>query len=174
MAKGAATAGELLHQARRLAGLSQAELAQRAGIAQSVVSVYESGRRQPALSTLEGLIAATGHDLHVEVREPDSGLERLTGILGRRVKDARYRLTKAADSYGATGLTVFGSVARGEETADSDVDLLVQPPLDMGLLGLARLQRDLETILEARVDLVPLDDLKPAVYQSVVAEMIVL
>ena len=65
-------------------------------------------------------------------------------------------------------------MARGEETADSDVDLLVQPPLDMGLLGLARLQRDLETILEARVDLVPLDDLKPAVYQSVVAEMIVL
>ncbi len=62
-----------------------------------------------------------------------------------------------------SNIRVFGSVARGEDSADSDVDLLVDVPPGMGLLGLARLQRELEDILEAPVDLVPADDLKPAV-----------
>jgi DNA-binding XRE family transcriptional regulator len=50
------------------AGLSQAELAERAGVAQSVISVYESGRRQPALQTLAALVEATGFDLDVRTR----------------------------------------------------------------------------------------------------------
>lgn len=90
------------------------------------------------------------------------------------MREARCLLKKAADSYGASGLSVFDSVARGEETSESDVDLLVQPPPDMGLLGLGRLQRDLETILGAHVDLVPIADLKPAVHDAVMADMIVL
>jgi transcriptional regulator with XRE-family HTH domain len=45
-----ATAAALLREARRRAGLSQTELAVRAGVAQSVISAYETGRREPALS----------------------------------------------------------------------------------------------------------------------------
>ena len=54
-------------------------------------------------------------------------------------------------------------MARGENRPDSDVDLLVDLPPDMGLLGLGRVQADLEAILGAKVDLVPAGDLKPAV-----------
>lgn len=54
------SAGELLRKARKQAGLSQAELAQRAGVTQSVVSAYESGARQPSLPTLARLVEATG------------------------------------------------------------------------------------------------------------------
>ena len=50
------SAGALLRTARSRAGLSQAELAARAGVTQSVISVYESGHRQPALSTLAALV----------------------------------------------------------------------------------------------------------------------
>ena len=46
-----------------------------------------------------------------------------------------------------TNLRVFGSVARGEDRPDSDVDLLVDLPPHMGLLGLGRVQADLEAIL---------------------------
>ncbi|MDP9397101.1 MAG: helix-turn-helix transcriptional regulator, partial [Actinomycetota bacterium] len=48
-------AAALLREARERAGLSQLELGRRAGVAQSVISAYESGRRQPALPTLAGL-----------------------------------------------------------------------------------------------------------------------
>jgi hypothetical protein len=43
-------------------------------------------------------------------------------------------------------------VARGEDRADSDVDLLADLPPGMGLLGLGRVQAELEAILGARVD----------------------
>lgn len=40
---------------------TQTELAERAGVAQSVISAYEAGRRQPSLPTLARLIEAAGH-----------------------------------------------------------------------------------------------------------------
>src|SRR6266700_4000128 len=64
-------AGGRLRRARVGAGLSQAELAFRAGIAQSVISAYEAGRRQPSLPTLARLIDAAGCDLVVDIqRQP--------------------------------------------------------------------------------------------------------
>lgn len=55
--------GKLLKRARVSAHLSQTEVARRAGVAQSVVSAYESGRREPSISTFERLVHATGHRL---------------------------------------------------------------------------------------------------------------
>jgi transcriptional regulator with XRE-family HTH domain len=56
-------AGALIRQARRDAGMSQVELAARAGVTQSVVSTHESGHRQPSLPTLAALIQADGYEL---------------------------------------------------------------------------------------------------------------
>jgi predicted nucleotidyltransferase/DNA-binding XRE family transcriptional regulator len=58
-------AGALLTLARRRAGLTQTELAHRAGVQQSVVSAYESGRRQPTIPTLLRLVRAAGNDVRV-------------------------------------------------------------------------------------------------------------
>jgi len=80
----------------------------------------------------------------------------------------------AAAAHDVTNLRVFGSVARGEDRPDSDVDLLVDLPPRMGLLGLVRVQADLEAILGARVDLVPASDLKPAVRARAEHELIIL
>jgi predicted nucleotidyltransferase len=71
-------------------------------------------------------------------------------------------------------LRVFGSVARGEDRAGSYVDLLADLPPGMGLLGLGRVQAELEAILGARVDLVPANDLKPAVRERVEPELVAL
>ena len=60
-----------------------------------------------------------------------------------------------------TNLRVFGNVARGEDQPDSDVDLLVDLPPDIGLLGLGRVQAELEAILGPKVDLVPASDEQP-------------
>ncbi len=157
------TAGDLLRRARRGAGISQAELAFRAHVVQSVISTYEAGRRQPSLPVLARLIDAAGYDLVVDVQQQPPQLSRLSGPVGRQVRRKRRDLVAAAAAHDVTNLRVFGSVARGEDRPDSDVDLLVDLPPHMGLLGLGRVQADLEAILGAKVDLVPAGDLKPAV-----------
>ncbi|MDA8329751.1 MAG: helix-turn-helix domain-containing protein [Candidatus Dormibacteraeota bacterium] len=165
------SSGLVLREARLRAGLSQSELAQRAGVAQSVISMYESGRRQPSLRTLAALVAPTGLDLVLDLR-PAPGLDRLTGPHGQRVLAARSQLKTVAARYGVLGLAVFGSVARGEERPDSDVDLLGELPTGMGLFGLGRLQSDLEAVVGLPVDLIPAGDLKPNLRGRVVADLV--
>lgn len=165
-------AGGLLRQARRGAGLSQVELASRAGVTQSVISAYESGHRQPSMRTLAALVEAAGFELVAEVRQRPRGLSRLSGPIGRRLRRRRQDVISAAAAHGVSGLRVFGSVARGEENDDSDVDLLVDLPENMSLFGLARVQAELESILGARVDLVPAQDLKPGVRSHVERDLV--
>ncbi|MBL8930490.1 MAG: helix-turn-helix domain-containing protein [Kineosporiaceae bacterium] len=168
-----ASAAAILREARLRADLTQTELATRAGVTQSVVSAYESGRREPALRTLARLVRAAGYDLTVIISEPLEQDRPLNGPIGRIVRQRRRDLVAAASAHGASNLRVFGSVARGQERPDSDIDLLVDLPPSVGLLGLARLQADLESVLDGhRVDLVPAQDLKPGVRQRVDADAV--
>ena len=164
----------IVRRARRRAGLTQVQLATRAGITQSVISAYESGRRQPTLPTLESLVEAAGFDLTIGLRRLTNRRHRLTGPLGRRLQRRRDALISAADAHGVSNLRVFGSVARGEEGPNSDIDLLADLPNGMGLLGLGRLRAELEAIIDAPVDLIPASDLKPDVRAQVARELIAL
>ena len=60
------TPGELIRTVRQRGGLTQAELARRAGTSQPVVSAYEHGRRDPTIGTLRRLVAAGGERLVVD------------------------------------------------------------------------------------------------------------
>ena len=168
------TSGTLLRTARERAGLTQTELAGRAGVTQSVISAYESGHREPALPTLAALIDAAGFDLDLRLRRIQRPLDRLSGPLGRRVRQHRHRLIMAAGAHGMTNLRVFGSVARGEDQPGSDVDLLVDIAPGLGLFGLGRARAELEQILHAQIDLVPASDLKPLVAQRVAVDLVAL
>lgn len=77
-------------------------------------------------------------------------------------------------AHGADNPRVFGSVARGDDRPDSDVDLLVDLAPDTGLFALGRLQADLERVLGAPVDVVPADGLKPGVRAEVESEAVAL
>ncbi|MBC8098627.1 MAG: nucleotidyltransferase domain-containing protein [Armatimonadetes bacterium] len=59
-----------------------------------------------------------------------------------------------AAQYGAYNVRVFGSVARGDATHDSDVDLLVQFHAWVSLYELAGIKRALETALNLSVDII--------------------
>jgi predicted nucleotidyltransferase/DNA-binding XRE family transcriptional regulator len=144
-------AGALLREARRRAGLSQVELSHRAGVAQSVISAYESAARQPSLPTLARLIAATGMELRVQVARPRTVPGGLHGPLGARLLRERARVREIAARHGLAHPRVFGSVARSEETEASNVDVLVDVAPGVGLLGLTRCQRELELLLGAPV-----------------------
>ena len=78
-------------------------------------------------------------------------------------------------SHGASRLRVFGSVSRGEETPDSDIDLLVELPrgYDMFEQRLA-LSEALERALSRPVDLIPEHELNRHVRARVLAESVTL
>ena len=139
-----------------------------------MVSAYEAGRRQPAVPMLARLVAAAGCDLRLVVEARPAGLERLTGPVGRRVVHHRMDIIRCASAVGVAHLSVFGSVARGQEGPESDLDLLVDVTPGVGLLGLGRLQEELEEIVGAPVDLVPSGHLKPDVRERVAQDLIAL
>lgn len=146
------TSSSLVQEIRRAARLTQAELARRAGTGQSAISAYESGGREPTLATLLRLADAAGVELDVGLRP--RGTRSDPGALRRRLREQRERVHEIAAAHGARDVRVFGSVARGEHTPASDIDLLVDMEPGRTLGDLAELAEDLEALLGAPVDVV--------------------
>lgn len=57
--------------------------------------------------------------------------------------------------------SLFGSVVRGDDTKNSDIDMLVELPEDKSLLDLVRLQNKLEDTLGKKVDLLTYNSIHP-------------
>lgn len=68
--------------------------------------------------------------------------------------DIIFKIKPILTKYEVKRADIFGSVAYGEATNKSDVDLLVEMPSKATLLGFVRLKRDLEQKLSQEVDLV--------------------
>ena len=77
----------------------------------------------------------------------------------RTLVERRSQILHLAERYRAGEVRVFGSVARGDATEDSDVDLLIKPRRGGSLLG-------------CRVDLVTEDGLKPRLRERVLKEAV--
>lgn len=169
------TAGSLLRRARSLAGLTQRELAQRAGVTQSVVAAYESETREPSLATLAALVEATGISLTIDLGPAlPASAAPVPGAIGRRLRRRRAAVLALAAKHGISDLRVFGSVARGEEGPTSDLDLLVHLPADAGLFALGRFREELEALLHVPVDVVPDDGVKPRVRANIDKDLVAL
>lgn len=145
----------LIRDARKRAELSQAGLAARAKTSQSAVARYEAGATMPSLPTLERLLAACGGRVVLgnSASAPRSRERRGAQRLGA-VRSARERLLQAAVRHGLRDVRIFGSVARGEDTEGSDIDLLVDLEPGRTLLDLIGFQQEAETILGVKVDAV--------------------
>jgi len=83
----------------------------------------------------------------------------------------RARAPELTGRFGVQRLSLFGSVARGEETPDSDIDLLVTVTPDVGLLQFLELEEYLTAVLGGRVDVVSERALKPAVRRNLYGEL---
>jgi predicted nucleotidyltransferase len=66
--------------------------------------------------------------------------------------------------------SLFGSTARGEESRDSDVDLLVEMEEGSSLLDLAGLKLDLEEVLQREVDVMTYDSIHPLLKDQILRE----
>ena len=82
----------------------------------------------------------------------------------------RKAILALATQHGARNIRVFGSVARGEDRPDSDVDLLVDVEPGRSLLDVIALQQDLEVLLGRPVDVQTDAGLSPYLQQRILAE----
>ncbi|MBF4600926.1 XRE family transcriptional regulator [Frigoribacterium sp. VKM Ac-1396] len=165
--------GSRLREARVAARLTQGEVGRRAGLPQSAVSRYESGSKTPSLPVLERLFEATGLHLTLTLtltpsrpRASASGVP-FVGPVGRTVQPRRAELRSFFAHEGFGSPQVFGSVSRGDDRADSDLDVVVDLPDGLGLFGLAAAARRASDIAGVPVDVVPRDGLTPEVAEAV-------
>jgi predicted nucleotidyltransferase len=87
------------------------------------------------------------------------------------ISDKRSEIIELAEQHGVYNVRVFGSVARGEARADSDVDLLVDG-LENASWGGGRLLMDLQELLGRQVDLVSEGDLHQRIRDKVIKEAV--
>jgi uncharacterized protein len=164
-------AAALLVRVRHEAGLTQAELAHRARTSQAMVARYENGVASPTVRTLARLLKAAGHEL--VLTGPVAHKATSQGPVAALVREHRAEIIQAADAVGASNVRVFGSVARGEDTPESDVDLLVDfPATERGLFPLLQLAGQVEDILGRPVDVAAAEVMAPAVRERALAEAV--
>lgn len=161
---------KLIAFVRHDAGLTQDELAHRAGTSQPAVARYESGKASPSVSTLLRLIRAGGYDLDVQIKKATPS--DLSGVRAQKVRKAKVAIRALTQQAGASNVRLFGSVARGQDTELSDVDLLIDFDLSLGLLPIIRLNRQLSDLLKEHVEVSPVGVLKPEVLESALAEAV--
>ncbi len=122
---------------------------------------------------LTKLIEATGHTLRLDlVAVPGQPRGLPDTPMGRRLRRRRTAIIETASRRKASNVRVFGSVARGTDTTNSDLDLLVDLDPHVGLIGLIGLERELAELLGRPVDVVPVRSLKSALAPTILSEAI--
>ena len=87
-----------------------------------------------------------------------------------RLYENREAIRAAVERRRAANPRVFGSVLRGEDREDSDLDILADPSPDTSLLDLCGLENDLEALLGVRVEVLTPGCLSRHFRDRVVAE----
>lgn len=154
--------------ARKAAGVTQASLARDAELDRTAVSKIESGRR--AISSLElvAIARALGRPLQWFLDESVEG----AGVALRDLRRRRRSILRVAEKHGADAVRVFGSVARGEERPDSDVDLLVRLERGRSLMDQAALILELRRLLGRNVDVITEGGLRERIRDRVLREAV--
>ncbi len=77
---------------------------------------------------------------------------------------------RLSTKYGLSNIAIFGSYCRGQQTADSDIDILVdfKQPIGVEFIDLAE---ELERLLRTKVDLVSKNGVKPEYFKQIEADL---
>jgi predicted nucleotidyltransferase len=90
----------------------------------------------------------------------------------RAVRKKRGAVLLIAQKHGARSVRVFGSVARGDATGESDIDLLVELEPGRGLFEQAAMLLELQDLLGRDVDVVTVEGLRKRIRERVLHEAI--
>ncbi|MBD2020670.1 nucleotidyltransferase family protein [Leptolyngbya sp. FACHB-36] len=92
--------------------------------------------------------------------------------LREQLIENRSRILQIAAKYGAYNVRIFGSVARGEADADSDIDFLIELEPERSLFDLGGLLMELQELLDCPVDVVTEKGLRSRIRDRVLREAI--
>ena len=90
------------------------------------------------------------------------------------IREKRRDILLLADRYGVRNVRIFGSVARGDERPDSDIDILVDVDSGRSLMDLGGFLTDMQELLGRNVDVVTENGLRPRIRERVLREAIAL
>jgi uncharacterized protein len=88
------------------------------------------------------------------------------------IRAKRDEILRILDRYGATNPRVVGSVARGDDDSESDLDLMLDIPEQLSLLDVIGLERELSNLLHTPVQVCEENGLSPKVARTMLAEAI--
>lgn len=165
--------GRRLRSYRRICGLTASELAAKSGVSENAIRKIESGHsKQPSFATGVRIAEALGispRTLAFGEMTPDGEPPNLAVALAR-MRENRAELT----ARGVRRIAVFGSVARGDATPGSDVDILIEPEPDhpFSAIILSRVALLLESALGRRVDVVTLRSVHSERYANIRADAV--
>lgn len=90
-------------------------------------------------------------------------------ITNKELKKIVPVIVRTLNKYGIKNAGVFGSYARGEQNENSDVDILIEPPKDIGL-GFVTISLELEDKLKRKVDLLTYRSINTLLRKNILAE----
>ncbi len=85
--------------------------------------------------------------------------------LEKYIELLRKFVTEHGEEYGISRIGIFGSVARGENNEDSDLDVLVEAPV-LGLFAIVNIKSALEKLFHKKVDVVRKTDYMPPRFRA--------
>ncbi|MDV3002409.1 MAG: hypothetical protein N5P05_004064 (plasmid) [Chroococcopsis gigantea SAG 12.99] len=89
-----------------------------------------------------------------------------------QLREHREEILELARKYHSNNIRVFGSVARGEATEDSDVDLLIDFTPEQDLFDFIRFTRSLKELLGCNVDVAHESALHHSIKEQILSEAI--
>lgn len=87
-----------------------------------------------------------------------------------KIDEIKGKILPILKKYGVKKAGLFGSLVRGEENIDSDVDILVEIERRMSLLDFSGLKLELEEVLNRKVDLGEYSVIKPVIREEILSE----
>ena len=88
------------------------------------------------------------------------------------LKKIKERLPVLKEQYHVKEIGIFGSATKGEETENSDIDILVEFSIPIGFFNFIRLENFLSEILGKKVDLVTKKAIKPVIKEEILKETV--
>jgi len=86
------------------------------------------------------------------------------------IEEIKKKILPILKKYGVNRAGILGSVVRGEDSEDSDVDILVEIENRMSLLDFVGLKLELEEVIGRKVDLGEYDAIKPIIKEQILKE----
>ena len=86
------------------------------------------------------------------------------------IEEIKKKIIPILQNYRVQKASIFGSIVLGEDTPESDIDILVELEDDLSLLDFVELKLELEEVLQKKVDLVEKKTLKKVIKEEILAQ----